>query len=74
MNVVVRLFATLRTGRGKQLDMEMNDGATVLDILERLDIKQEDVTILLINGRDGTFNAKLSEGDTVSMFPPVGGG
>lgn len=74
MNIKVRLFATLRDGRGKELMMELDEGSNVRKILESLQIKQEDVAILLINGRDGSFDIALSEGDTVSIFPPVGGG
>lgn len=74
MKIKVRLFATLRDGRGKELDIEMEEGIVVRKILEVLEIKQEDVALLLVNGRDGSFDAKLSDGDTVSMFPPVGGG
>ncbi len=74
MMIKVRLFATLRDGRGKELNTEMGSNPTVDDILTVLHIKREDVAILLINGRDGSFDRPLSEGDTVSMFPPVGGG
>lgn len=74
MKIKVRLFATLRNGRGKELELEMDESAAVLKILDILEIKLEDIAILLINGRDGSFETQLSEGDTVSLFPPVGGG
>ena len=74
MLIKVRLFATLRDGRGKELELQMGSSPTVRDILSMLHIKREDVALLLINGRDGSFDIPLSEGDTVSMFPPVGGG
>ena len=74
MKIKVRLFATLRDGREKELDLEMGQSPTLWEILAVLEIKQEDVALLLINGRDGSFDTLLSEGDTVSMFPPVGGG
>jgi molybdopterin converting factor small subunit len=32
------------------------------------------VNLIFINGRNADFNTPLSEGDTVSFFPPVGGG
>jgi molybdopterin converting factor small subunit len=74
MKIKVRLFATLREGRGKEQINTYEDGTTVLQIIESLDIPVEDVAILLINGRDGLLDTPLAEGDTVSIFPPVGGG
>lgn len=74
MNIKVRLFATLRQNRGKELMMELSKGSTPLDIIRKLDIREEEVAILLVNGRDGELTVELTEEDTVSIFPPVGGG
>ena len=69
--VEVRLFAYFRDGRGRRLYLQEK---TVRSILESLKIDPEDVSILLINGRDGLLDTLLKEGDVVSLFPPVGGG
>ena len=74
MKIKIKLFATLRDGRGKELDLEIKEGTVVKEIIEVLKIKESDVAILLINGRDGKLDTKLKEDDTVSIFPPVGGG
>ena len=74
MNIKVRLFATLRNGRGKELNMQLAQGAGVRRIIEALNISEDEVAILLVNGRDATLDKELEEGDTVSIFPPVGGG
>lgn len=74
MQIKVRLFATLREGRGKELMMDLDNGTTPQMIIDKLEIKREDVAILLVNGMDGTFEQQLKDGDTVSIFPPVGGG
>jgi sulfur-carrier protein len=74
MQIKVRLFATLRDGRGKELMMDFDPGTTPQLIMDKLDIKKEDVAILLVNGMDGKFEQQLKDGDTVSIFPPVGGG
>jgi sulfur carrier protein len=73
MTIEVRLFATLRKGRFKK-DMMSLDLATPEKILDMLAIDREDVAILLINGRDGSYDQDLVDGDVVSIFPPVGGG
>ncbi|MBI9015053.1 MAG: MoaD/ThiS family protein [Clostridiales bacterium] len=74
MNIEVRLFATLRTGRFKKEVQTFELTVTPKDILNQLDIPIEEVAILLINGHDGQFDVKLKDGDVISVFPPVGGG
>ena len=74
MNIRVRLFATLRNGRGKEVVLELGPGDTPEKILELLNIPKEEVAILLINGRDGALDKPLSPEDVLSIFPPVGGG
>jgi molybdopterin converting factor small subunit len=74
MKIKTRLFATLREGRGKELEVEVGNDSTVKEIIEALSIEREDVALLLINGRDGSFDTVLTESDVVSLFPPVGGG
>lgn len=74
MQIKVRLFATLREGRGKEMSIELVEGQVPQEIIEKLRIPVEDVAILLINGRDGQLNTVLKDLDVVSIFPPVGGG
>lgn len=74
MDIEVRLFATLREERGKKVYFEYEEGINTYRIIKLLKIKEEDVAILLINGRDGDLKVELNEGDVVSIFPPVGGG
>lgn len=75
MKIEVRLFAYFREGRGKKYFMEINEeNITPRYILEKLNIKVEEVAILLINGRDGKIDTLLRDGDVLSLFPPVGGG
>ncbi|SHJ63368.1 MoaD/ThiS family protein [Paramaledivibacter caminithermalis] len=74
MEIEVRLFATLREGRGKKIFFQFEKGISPHKIIKLLNIKEEDVSILLINGRNGELNVELNEGDVVSIFPPVGGG
>lgn len=74
MQVKVRLFATFREGREKEYLMELNKFETAMNIIMRLGIRAQDVAILLINGKDCPLDKKIQEGDTISIFPPVGGG
>lgn len=74
MKIKVRLFATLRENRGKEIMMNFFEGITPRDIINELNILEEEVAILLINGRDGEMDRVLIGEDIVSIFPPVGGG
>ena len=74
MKVTVRLFATLREGRGKEQELDAAPATTPRDLMGLLGIAEKDVAILLVNGRDGKIDDPLTENDRVSFFPPVGGG
>lgn len=74
MKIIVKLFATFRDGRQKIFDMTLSETATPNSVIDALGITQAEVAILLINGRDGKFDTSLVDNDTVSLFPPVGGG
>lgn len=74
MKTTIKLFATLRVNRGKIVYVDFFEGLTPKFILETLNIAEEDVAILLINGRDGFMDQVLVEEDYLSIFPPVGGG
>lgn len=74
MTIKVRLFATLRSERGKEVMVDGPEEMTCRYIINNLKIPEEEVAILLINGRDGQLDTPLSSEDVVSIFPPVGGG
>lgn len=74
MQVEIRLFATFRSGRFKKEVWELPLGTKVIDVLNRLGIKPEEVAILLVNGLDAEPERILKDGDLISLFPPVGGG
>lgn len=75
MKIEVRLFAYFREGRDKKVFLEINEEeVTPRYILNKLNIDEKEVSILLINGRDGKVTTSLKDGDVVALFPPVGGG
>ncbi|HKM02088.1 MAG TPA: MoaD/ThiS family protein [Sedimentibacter sp.] len=74
MEVNVKLFATLRDGRFKEEKVKLQDNTQVKDIICKYAIPIEEVKICLVNGRDADLNQSLKNGDTLSLFPPVGGG
>lgn len=74
IHVTVRLFATLRINRDKEMVLELSERATIKDIIQRLNINQKDAAILMINGRGAKLDRILEQNDIVSIFPQLGGG
>jgi len=74
MNIEVRLFATFREGRDKKYFLEIEEGTTIKDILKKLKINEDEVSLGLLNGIDGSLDREVKNGDIISLFPPVGGG
>ena len=72
--IEVRLFATFRHNREKVLMLDAEQHRSARSIIQALDIPEEEVAILLINGRHSKPEAEVHDGDVVALFPPVGGG
>lgn len=74
MEIEVRLFASFRKGRWKSKCLSLNDHIKIIDILNLLQIKQDDIGMILVNGSYQTTDYKLNNGDILALFPPVAGG
>jgi molybdopterin converting factor small subunit len=79
ITVQVKLFATLREyrpglGIGEPFPVEMPGGATVGDLVRRLDLPVEEVKIVFVNALVRELDHVLADGDELGIFPPVGGG
>ena len=72
--IEVRVFATLREGRDKIIMMAPEDITCAGDIIRRLEIPPDEVSILLVNGFHQKPETPVQDGDVVALFPPVGGG
>ena len=72
--IKVKLFASFRDGRFNEKDWDYVEGITVSRILEKLNINKKDAGVVLVNSRHREMDYKLKEGDTLSVFPLLGGG
>jgi molybdopterin converting factor small subunit len=74
MTIIIKLFAMFRTGRfsveGRELPADTDCRAIVLG----LKLTEAEIGIVLVNGRHVTLDHVLNDGDTLSLFPLVGGG
>lgn len=74
MQVTVKLFATFRNGRFKIEPRELPEGTDVRAVVLSLGLTEEEIGIIMLNGRHGELDSTLRENDTLSLFPLVGGG
>ncbi|MEA5112435.1 MAG: MoaD/ThiS family protein [Geobacteraceae bacterium] len=74
MKVTVKLFATFRAGRFGEQTREYTANTTVGDILKELDLPLDEIGATLINHRHVEEDQQLKDGDSLSIFPLVGGG
>lgn len=76
--VELRLFGHLREYLPMQgepgVHMEVPEGFSVQDLIEKLRIPPSDPKIILVNGLHAPREQLLQEGDRVSIFPPIAGG
>ena len=74
MKITIKLFATLRKNNLKEQQIDIPENAQVADIIPLLNIRQEEVSIIMVNGRIKKLDHVLKPGDIVALFPLVGGG
>ena len=74
MQVRVNLYSVLCHGRFAEADVELAEGALVADLLDKLELTLQDVGIVMVNARSGTFQQKLKPGDRITLIPHIGGG
>jgi len=74
MKITVKLFATLRTGKFDENEFDIDPGSNINYLLEKIELKREDIAIIFINGKHADYNTTITEGDSIALFPPIGGG
>ena len=74
--VQVNLYATLRSfvGGAPSVEVDIEPGQTVEQMLEQLGVPPEKTRILFVNNRAATLSQPLQDGDRVGVFPAIGGG
>ena len=72
--ITVKLFATLGRVFSVPDSIELSSPRIVKDIIGEIGIPEEKVTIIFVNSRHAEMSDLVHPGDTLSLFPPVGGG
>jgi molybdopterin converting factor small subunit len=76
IGVTVKLFAQYRKDRFKIEQRQYPKGVVVNDIITETDINIQDypIGVMIVNGRHVQEEYVLQDGDTLALFPKVGGG
>ncbi len=73
--ITVKLFATLRKGRFDIKTFTLPETVTsVSDVCRMLGLPEKEVALMLVNHRHVEMDHVLADGETLALFPPVGGG
>jgi molybdopterin converting factor small subunit len=74
MIVTVKLFASFRSGRFDIETVDYPAGTTVTDVADRLKLPRTELGIMMVNNRHVKLDRLLADGDTLALFPLLGGG
>ena len=88
MKISLKLFATLAdelpriasgslprgVSAGTPVEIDVPDQSTLSQLLEHLSIDKKGSLLLFVNGKVRRADYRLSPGDEVGIFPPIGGG
>jgi molybdopterin converting factor small subunit len=74
MQINVRLFLSFRAGRFHARTIECPAGTTVAAVAGDLALPDEEIGLVLVNDRQAETDRELADGDTLALFPVVGGG
>jgi len=74
MTITVKLFASFRSGRFEIERRDYPPGTTVADVADSLKLPHSELGIMMINNRHVKLERVLIEGDTLALFPLLGGG
>ena len=77
MKVNVKCYATLSDPGAcnykEATSIALGKDSVAGDAASRLNIPENDIKLLFVNGRRAKAETRLVDGDTIGLFPPVGG-
>jgi molybdopterin converting factor small subunit len=74
MQITLKLFATFQRGRFETAALDCRAGTTLANIVDELGIARCEIGVLLVRGRHADLGHAVHHGDTISVFPLLGGG
>lgn len=74
MQVKVRCFGSLSERLGERRVVELSRQGTVVDVLKVLGVDANQLSLVVVNGRQVRVSEPLGDGDEVMLVTPVSGG
>lgn len=74
MQITVKLVGAFQDGRFREDVRCYSDGTSVQQVVDTLQLPQQILGIVLINGVHADFEDVLSEGDRLTLLPILDGG
>lgn len=72
--IEIKLFATLGKVYTVPDDIDLGKARSLREILDDLNIPAQKVAVALVCGRHAELSDTVTPGDTLALFPPIGGG
>ena len=74
--VTINVYANLRefTGGAPSVNLDVQPGQTVGDVLQQLGIPSEKTKIIFVNNRSAKVNDPLQGRERIDLFSAIGGG
>lgn len=74
IKVTVKLFASFRRDRFREAVQNRPSGTRIAGVIADLGIEPEDIGMIFVRGRHAEPEQMLRDGDTLALFPRLGGG
>ena len=74
MQIRVKLSGAFRVGRFKEEIHDYPPGTSIRQVVDRLQLPEQILGIVLINGMHAGFEDLLRDGDSLTILPIVDGG
>ncbi len=74
MKITVNLYATFRAGRLGQEQRDFLEGTILREVVAYVGIAENEIGMSLVNGCHAPMEQVLNDGDSIYLFPLLGGG
>lgn len=74
MRILVKLFANFRDGRFKEEIREFPPETDCRAVVKALGLTEGQIGIILVNNQHALLAHVMRDGDTLALFPLIGGG